>query len=100
MKNEPELYANTAYEVTKAVYPIKTTANAGVDVHSLVKEKYPEQYEKLQLSTFDWDKDLDGALDFLYGEREIGFLCMLFGVQKSDVSEIIKLIESNCEIKK
>lgn len=74
------------YDVVKAVYPINTTVNAGVDVHTLVKEKFKQQYDKYFMNFLDWN-DVDGVLDYLYGIR------MTHG---ADVSEIIKLIESNC----
>lgn len=86
------------YNVLKAVYPIKTTPKAGVNVRELVKEKYPKQYQDLRLDGFNWN-DLDGVLDFLYGERELGLFSLLFGISKTDISEIIELIENNCEVK-
>lgn len=86
------------YNVVKAVYPIKTTPKAGVNVQELVKAKFPKQYKDLQLNIFDWD-NLDSVLDFLYGERDLGLLSMLFGVPKTNITEIINLIESNCEVK-
>lgn len=87
------------YNVLKAVYPVKTTPKAGVNVQELVKEKFSKQYKDLQLNTFDWN-DIDGVLDFLYGERKIGFLCALWGIQREDITKIINLIESNCEVPK
>lgn len=83
------------YDVIKLLHPIKTTPRAGVDVQKLVKEKFPQLYAKLFLDKFKWS-DLDGVLDFLYGERELGF----FSVPKQDITEIILLIESNCKVKK
>lgn len=83
------------YDVIKLLHPIKTTQRAGVDVQKLVKEKFPQPYAKLFLNKFDWG-DLDGVLDFLYGERELGF----FSVPSKDITEIIVLIESNCKVKK
>lgn len=82
-----------AYEIMKLLHPIKTTAKAGINVQELVKIKYPIQYIKLFLFNFDWN-DLDGVLDFLYGERNL----MFFGIPKSDITEIINLIESNCKV--
>lgn len=87
----------TPYNVVKAVLPIKTTPKAGVDVHALVKEKFPQQYKGLFLDSFEWT-DLDGVLDFLYGERDLGLVGFLTGISKTDISEIIKLIESNSEV--
>lgn len=87
------------YEVFKLMHPVKTTPREGVNVHELVKTKFPQQYIKLFLFTFDWN-DLDGVLDFLYGERELGFLSMSYGVLKTEITEIINLIEANCEVKK
>ena len=84
-----------AYEIMKLLHPIKTTPRAGANVRELVKEKFPQLYAKLFLDKFDWS-DLDGVLDFLYGERELGF----FSVPRRDITEIILLIESNCEVKK
>lgn len=81
------------YEIMKLLHPIKTTPRAGVDVQKLAKEKFPQLYAKLFLDKFDWS-DLDGVLDFLYGERELGF----FSVPKQDITEIILLIESNCKV--
>lgn len=83
-----------SYEVMKILYPITTTAKKGVNVQELVKTKFPKQYKELLLYTFKWD-DLDGVLDFLYGEREIGFL----NVPKSEIDKIIALIENGCEVK-
>ncbi len=88
-----------AYEVLKLLHPIKTIPKTDVNIQKLVMERYPKQYIQLFLFTFDWD-DLDGVLDFLYGEHKLGILCQSFGVPKSDVTEIIDLIESNSEIKK
>lgn len=82
-----------AYDVVKAVYPMKTTPKEGVNIAELVKAKYPKHYGYFT-KYFDWN-DLDGILDFLYGERDLG----LVGVPKADINEIIKLIESNCEVK-
>lgn len=88
-----------AYDIVKAFNPVKTTAKAGANVQELVKAKYPKLYSELLLNTFDWFNNLDGILDFLYGEREIGFLRALYGISKADIIKIIKLIESNCEVK-
>lgn len=82
-----------AYEIVKAFHPVKTTANAGANVQELIKEKFPKQYNDLQLSGFDWVNDLDGILDFLYGERDLGLLRALYGISKADIIGIIKLIE-------
>ena len=79
-----------AYEAMKLLHPVKTTPKKGVDVQEHVKEKFPQQYIKLFLFTFDWS-DLDGVLDYLYGIRE---------TLHFNTTEIIKLIESNCEVKK
>ncbi len=88
-----------AYEVMKLLHPVKTTPKKGVNVHELVKTKFPQQYIKLFLFTFDWN-DLDGVLDFLYGERELGFLSASYGVLKTEITKIINLIEAHCEVKK
>lgn len=82
-----------SYEAIKIVYPITTTPKKGINVAELVKAKYPVFY-KFLTAVFDWN-DLDGILDFLYGERGLG----LMGIPEADISEIISLIESNCEIK-
>ena len=74
-----------AYEAMKLLHPVKTTPKKGVDVQEHVKEKFPQQYIKLFLFTFDWN-DLDGVLDFLYGERELGFLSASFGIQKYEIN--------------
>ncbi len=87
------------YEVMKLLHPVKTTPREGVNVHELVKTTFPKQYLRLFLFTFDWN-DLDGVLDYLYGERELGFLSASYGISKFDITEIINLIESNCEVKK
>lgn len=87
------------YNVVKAVYPITTTAHEGVNVQQLVKEKYPTQYKALQLYSYDWANNLDGVLDFLYGERDLGLIASLYGIKIDCISEIIKLIESNCEVR-
>ena len=90
---------NLPYDVVKAVYPVNTTPKAGANVQQLVKTKFPKQYNDLQLNTFDWN-DLDGVLDFLYGERKLGLLSMLLGISKTNITQIIDLIESNCEVQK
>lgn len=91
-----------AYDIVKAFNPIKTTAKAGVNVHELVKVKFPKLYEDLQLKSFDWQNNLDGILDFLYGERDLGLIASLTGahILKSSITELIKLIESNCEVRR
>lgn len=86
------------YNVVKAVYPIKTTPKAGANVQQLVQVKFPKQYKDLHLNAFDWN-DLDGVLDFLYGERKLGLLSVIWGISKTSITEIINLIESNCEVK-
>ena len=87
------------YNVVKAVCPVvKTTPKAGIDVQELVKAKYPTLFESFGLSDFDWKNDLDGILDFLYGERQLGLLSALLGISNVNVTEIINLIESNCEV--
>ncbi len=78
-----------AYQAIKAEHPIKTTPKEGANVQELVKEKFPQQYEDLQLGRIlNWD-DLDGVLDFLYGARAL---------LASPVTEIIDFIESHCEV--
>ncbi len=77
------------YDVVKGVYPIKTTAQEGVNVHELVKKTFPKQYNDYMLFAFNWN-DLDGVLDYLYGLRV---------TLRIDTTEIIKLIEANCEVK-
>ena len=89
-----------AYDIVKAFHPVKTTANAGANVQALIKEKFPKQYNDLKLNNFDWVNDLDGILDFLYGERELGLLRALYGISKSEITEIINLIESNCGVRR
>lgn len=79
-----------AYEAMKLLHPVKTTPKKGVDVQEHVKEKFPQKYNDYALFAFDWN-DLDGVLDFLYGIRE---------TLHFNTTEIIKLIESNCEVKK
>ena len=85
------------YNVVKAVYPIKTMSKAGVDVRELVIKNHREYYEKLKLNSFDWE-NIDGVLDYLYGERQKGLMCGLMGIKKENITEIINLIESNCEV--
>lgn len=82
--------AELPYNVVKAVYPIKTTAKAGVDVRGLVKAQYPD-YCKYFDKYFDWN-DLDGILDFLYFHAKI--------LHVQEAQKIIDLIESNCEVVK
>lgn len=89
-----------AYDIVKAFHPVKTTANASANVQALVKEKFPKQYNDLKLNDFNWVNDLDGILDFLYGERELGLLRALYGISKAEITEIINLIESNCEVRR
>ena len=88
-----------AYEIIKAFNPVKTTAHAGANVQALVKEKFPKQYNDLRLNDFNWANDLDGILDFLYGERELGLLRTLYGISRAEIVKIINLIESNCKVK-
>lgn len=78
------------YDVMKLLHPVKTTAHEGVNVQELVKTTFPQKYNDYALFTFDWS-DLDGVLDYLYGIRE---------TLHFNTTEIIKLIESNCEVKK
>lgn len=87
-----------AYDIVKAFNPIKTTAKAGANVQALVKANFPKLYKDLQLNIFDWANDLDGILDFLYGERELGFMISLYAISKTEISELIKVIESNCKV--
>ncbi|MDE7329989.1 MAG: hypothetical protein K2N30_02675 [Clostridia bacterium] len=93
---------NVVYNVAKAVNPKHTIPKAGADVEKLVKDKYPKLYHNLTLDVFDWKNNLDGVLDFLYGEKNMGFLAALFGlrVSNSEVSELIRFIESNCEVRR
>ncbi len=79
-----------AYDVMKLLHPVKTTAHEGVNVQELVKKTFPQEYNDYLLFAFDWS-DLDGVLDYLYGIRE---------TLHFNTTEIIKLIESNCEVKK
>ncbi|MDE6597246.1 MAG: hypothetical protein K2K60_01230 [Clostridia bacterium] len=88
-----------AYDVAKLLHPVKTTAHEGVDVHELVKKTFPKEYNAYMLYSFDWN-DLDGVLDFLYGERDLGLLSEYLKIPKTNITEIIKLIEANCEVKK
>ena len=88
-----------AYDIVKSFYPVKTTPKAGVNVRELVQTKYPLLYKVLGLGVFDWEKDLDGVLDFLYGEQEIGIMCGLLGIAKSEITELIKYIEGSCEVR-
>lgn len=92
--------AKGAYDIVKAFNPVQTTLKAGVNVQNLVKNTFPTLYKDLQLSGFDWKNDLDGVLDFLYGERELGIMCTLRGIAKSSVTELIKFIESKCEVRR
>ena len=91
-----------AYDIVKSFNPIKTTPNAGVNVQELVKAKFPKLYTNLQLNNFDWTNDLDGVLDFLYGERDLDMLSRLIGVSvlKQEITELIKFIESNCKVRR
>lgn len=86
--------AKTAYAVTKAVYPIKTKAKLGYDIHALVQKEFPDLYKQVYaLSLLDWN-DLDGVLDYLYGHSE------LFPSQSAELKPLIKFIEDRCEVKK
>ena len=87
------------YEVFKLMHPVKTTPREGVNVHELVKTTFPKQYLRLFLFTFDWN-DLDGVLDYLYGERELGIISSILGIPKTEITKIINLIEAHCEVKK
>ncbi len=87
------------YEVFKLMHPVTTTPRKGVNVHELVKTTFPKQYLRLFLFTFDWN-DLDGVLDYLYGERELGFISSILGIPKTEITKIINLIEAHCEVKK
>lgn len=88
-----------AYEVMKLMHSVKTTAHEGVDVHELVKKTFPQEYNDYLLFAFDWN-DLDGVLDFLYGERDLGLLSTYFRIPKINITAIINLIEANCEVQK
>lgn len=88
-----------AYEAMKMLYPIKTTPKNVVNVHELVKKTFPQEYNDYLLFAFDWN-DLDGVLDFLYGERDLGLLSTYFRIPKTNITAIINLIESNCEVRK
>lgn len=92
----------TPYDVVKAVYPIHTVAKAGVDVEELVKSNYPKLYKQLYLYIpfFNFVDNLDGILDYLYGEREIGFFRIAHNITTTEITELIQFIESNCEVKK
>lgn len=87
---EEENTAKTAYNVTKAVYPIKTTAKAGVDIPKLVKAQFPNYYNYFN-KNFDWN-NLDGILDFLYFHAKI--------LHVAEAQQLIDLIESNCEVRR
>lgn len=78
------------YDVVKAIYPVKTTPKAGVNVQELVKEKYPNYYKYFN-KYFNWT-DLDGILDFLYFYAKI--------LHVAEAQQIIDLIEGNCEVQK
>ena len=84
--------AQTAYDVVKATYPIKTTAKPGCDIHALVQKEFPDLYKQVYaLPLLDWN-DLDGVLDFLYGHYK------LFDVK--ELKPMIDFIEAHCEVKK
>ncbi len=91
--------AKGAYEIVKAFNPVQTKSKAGVNVQELVKSEFPKLYKKLRLKDFDWQNDLNGVLDFLYGERELGIMCLMFGISKSEISSLIAYIENNCVVK-
>ena len=90
MDNELEKDIGTAYEVVKAVYPIKTTPKAGVNVKALVKAKFPDYYRYFS-AHLNWD-DLDGILDFLYFHSKI--------LKIGSAQKVIDLIENNCEVRR
>ncbi len=89
-----------AYEIVKAMNPIHTTPKAGANVQELVKGKFPKLYNGLRLAEFNWQNDLDGILDFLYGERDIGIVSALLSITKAELTELIKFIEKNCEVRR
>lgn len=78
-----------AYEILKLMHPIKSVPKSDVNFQELVKTKFPTEYQNWRLFSFDWN-DLDGILDFLYGLQET---CHI------NTTNIINLIESNCEVK-
>lgn len=83
-------FMEQSYKVVKAVYPIKTTPKAGVNVQELVKAQFPE-YHRYFNKYFDWN-DIDGILDFLYFHAKI--------LHVIEAQQLIDLIENNCEIEK
>lgn len=86
--------ARTAYNVTKAVYPVKTIAKPGCDIHALVQKEFPSLYRRVYaLPLLDWN-DLDGVLDYLYGS------CELFPNSSKELKPLIDFIEAHCEVKK
>ncbi len=82
--------AKTAYSVTKAINPIKTTPKEGVNIPTLIKVQFPDYYNYFN-KYFDWN-DLDGILDFLYFHAKI--------LHITEAQQLIDLIEAHCEVKK
>lgn len=78
-----------AYDIVKAMYPVKTTPKAGADIPKLVKAQFPDYYSYFN-KHFDWD-NLDGILDFLYFHAKT--------LHITEAQQLIDLIESNCEVK-
>ena len=79
-----------AYDIVKALNPIKTMPRAGADSPALVKAQFPDYYNYFN-KHLDWN-DLDGILDFLYFHAKI--------LHVIEAQQLIDLIESNCEVKK
>lgn len=94
--NEAQVKINdkeNVYNVTKAVFQIKTTAKPGYDIHALVQKEFSDLYKRIYaLPLLDWN-DLDGVLDYLYGS------CKLFPDQSSKLKPLIDFIEAHCEVK-
>lgn len=70
-------------------HPLKTKVKDGVNIEQVVCNKYVEFYVKYNMFLLDW-KDIDGVLDYLYGIK--------LTLQDKEVTEIIRYIESNCEV--
>ena len=84
--------AQTVYDVTKAVYQIKTTAKPGYDIPALIKSEFAALYATdYGLKHIDLN-DLDGVLDYLYGGYKL--------LGKAHYKKLIDFIEARCEVKR
>lgn len=82
--------ATAIYDGIKERHTLNTKVKPGVDIQSLVQDKYSEVYTNYLLWMLDWS-DIDGVLDYLYGAF------FTSPTPPQEVREVIDFIEENCE---